>query len=326
MQEDVGKCATSATVAGMPSRVLSPSTREDKTSTASTSPSFQSASPGLKSDEFFPEEVLQNKSGTQRRRSQSFAPELISHSSSTAAAHRHSEALTSSTLGAIPPTSSPQKAQRPTSSPSPLRALAAPPAPSSYFVRQPRASGLNARSSSVRRAPASCSSHGIETLSGPPPALITQRSYTGDDSRKYTQPADPNDIIRQGPNGKFHVATRDPPTSIATDPSDKATLERSNKTNINMASTRVACDEFTVEDNLDQLTLRGVDFQNSRGSEASYQTGNESLEQHSQSSHEDLFLNLARADTAAQKEPDSSHRKQRRRVRSVFLFSRKLYL
>ena len=317
MQEDVGKCATSATIAGMPSRVLSPSTREDDTSTTSTSPSFQSASPGLNSDESTPEEASQNKSGTQRRRSQSFTPELIHHSSSTAAAHRHSEAFASSTLEAIPPTSDPQKAQRPNSSPSPLRALAAPSASSSYFVRQGRASALNARASSNRRAPASCSSHGIETLSGPPPALITQRSYTGDDSRRYTQPVEPN--------GKFHVATRDPPTSTATDPSDKATLERLDKENINMASQRVACDEFSVEENQDQLTLRAVDFQNSRGSEASYQTGNEPLEQHSQSSHEDLFLNLARADTAAQKESDSSHRTQRRRVRSFFLVSRRLY-
>ena len=324
MQEDVGKCATSATIAGMPSRVLSPSTREDESSTNSDSPSFQSASPGLNSDEFSAEEASQNKSGTQGPRSQSFAPEIIDQSSSPAASHRHSEASISSTLGAIPLTSNPHKAQRPNSSPSQLRALGAPPAPSSYFVRQPRASGLNARSSSGRRAPASRSSHGIETLSGPPPALITQRSYTGDDSRKYTQPADPNVIIHQSPNGKFHVATRDPPTTIATDSSDKATLERSNKTNVNMASTKIACDEFTLEDNQDQLTLRGVDFQNPRGSEASYQTGNEPLEQHSQSSHEDLFLNLARADTAAQKEPDSSHGKQRRRVRSFSLFLRKL--
>ena len=134
---------------------------------------------------------------------------------------------------------------------------------------------------------------------------------------------DPNDIIHQGQNGNFHVATRDPPTSIATDPSDKATLERSDRTNINMASQRVACDDFNVEDNQDQLTLRAIDFQNSGGSEASYQTGNEPLEQHSQSSHEDVFLNLARADTIAQKEPESSHTKQRRRVRSVSLFSKK---
>ena len=323
MQEDVGKCATSATIAGMPSRVLSPSTREDETSTTSTSPSYQSASPGLNSDEFSPEEALQNKSGTQRRRSQSFTPELINHSSSTAAAHRHSEASTSSTLGAISPNSTPKKVQRPNSSPSPLRALAAPPAPSSYFARQPRASGLHARSSSIRRAPASCSSHGIETLSGPPPALITQRSYTRDDLQRYTQTVDPNDIIHQGQNGKFHVATRETPTSISTDPSDKATLERSDKTDINMASQRVACDEFNVEDNQDQLTLRGVDFQKPGGSEASYQTGNEPLEQHSQSSHEDIFLNLARADTVAQREPESSHRKQRRRVRSVPYFPKK---
>ena len=92
-----------------------------------------------------------------------------------------------------------------------------------------------------------------------------------------------------------------------------------------MASTRTASDEFTVEENQDELTLRGVDFRNSRASEASYQAGNESLEPQSQSPHDDLFLNLARADTAAQKEPDSSHRNQRRRVRGDFFFSGQLY-
>ncbi|KAI9720810.1 MAG: hypothetical protein M1812_002649 [Candelaria pacifica] len=54
---------------------------------------------------------------------------------------------------------------------------------SSYFAPQPESLGLEVRSPFSKRAPASRSSHGIETSSGPPPALSTQRSYTAEASR-----------------------------------------------------------------------------------------------------------------------------------------------
>ncbi len=64
------------------------------------------------------------------------------------------------------------------------------PAPtSSYFAPQPESSGFVARSPFAKRAPASRSSHGIETSSGPPPALSTQRSYTAEAARSSNSPA-----------------------------------------------------------------------------------------------------------------------------------------
>ena len=55
----------------------------------------------------------------------------------------------------------------------------------SYFLPQPGASGFEARSPANKRAPASRSSHGIETSNGPPPALSTQRSYSTEDAWRY---------------------------------------------------------------------------------------------------------------------------------------------
>ena len=63
----------------------------------------------------------------------------------------------------------------------------------SYFLPQPGASGIEARSPANKRAPASRSSHGIETANGPPPALSTQRSpqsYSTEDSWRYPASTD----------------------------------------------------------------------------------------------------------------------------------------
>lgn len=61
----------------------------------------------------------------------------------------------------------------------------------SYFSAQPGASsGTEPRSPSYRRPPASRSSHGIETHSGPPPALSTQRSYNADPPWRNTHSSD----------------------------------------------------------------------------------------------------------------------------------------
>ena len=48
----------------------------------------------------------------------------------------------------------------------------------SYFSFQPGAPLLDTRSPAIKRPPASRSSHGVETASGPPPALSTQRTHS----------------------------------------------------------------------------------------------------------------------------------------------------
>jgi hypothetical protein len=65
--------------------------------------------------------------------------------------------------------------------------LLAPQLPSgeSYFTTQTAASGTEARSPANKRPPASRSSHGIETSTGPPPALSTQRTLTTDGAWKF---------------------------------------------------------------------------------------------------------------------------------------------
>lgn len=60
----------------------------------------------------------------------------------------------------------------------------------SYATPPLGASPASSRSAPARRQPASRSSHGIETSSGPPPALITQRSYTTEVARRRPAPAE----------------------------------------------------------------------------------------------------------------------------------------
>lgn len=297
----------------MPSRVLSQATREDEISTASTSPSYQSASPGLGTENAFPENKLQTKTGTEHLGSQSIAAEEIHLSSSTAAAHHRSEASTPPRPGAVPLVSESENDPRPASSPSSLQASAAQRSQQTtyYFARQPRASGLDARSPSTRRAPASRSSHGIETLSGPPPALITQRSYTGDNLWKYTNIVDSKEPVHQ----RATTITRDSPSLVDSDDLEQNTLQQSNEPEVDMASRRRARDRFPVEDDQGEATLRGADFQQLEEARPQDQIGHERLERQSQSSHEDLFLNLARADSTAGGDSDRPYSNQRRRVR-----------
>ena len=81
---------------------------------------------------------------------------------------------------------------RPSPSPSALRPSSVPlgSVTGSYFLPQLGASGIEARSPANKRAPASRSSHGIETSNGPPPALSTQRSYSTEDAWRYPPPID----------------------------------------------------------------------------------------------------------------------------------------
>ena len=61
----------------------------------------------------------------------------------------------------------------------------------SYFTAQPGSTSIEPRSPAQRRPPASRSSHGIETISGPPPALSTQRSYNAESPWRNPPPTDP---------------------------------------------------------------------------------------------------------------------------------------
>lgn len=306
-------CATSKSTAGMPSRVFPQDARDEETS---TSPSHQSARPRPEKKESFTTvftEELRSKSGTKDQRSQSIA-EASGFSSSTAAEHLRCETSTNSKSAVTPLGPKSRKHQRPTSSPSQLQSLAgqlSPPA-ASYFTRQPGASACDARSPFTRRAPASRSSHGIETLSGPPPALSTQRSYTAD----HAPPLDLTQPSHQARKERLASATQDTATPTAEERFEDGRPVRLDNARARMTLPKRARDSFTLEEEQDQVTLRGNDFSRSDQSDPRGQMGHDRLEKRSQASQEDLFLNMAQTDAEANGDSDPSYRKQRRRVRN----------
>ena len=297
----------------MPSRVFPQDARDEGTSRASTSPSHHPRPGSKESVSPVLTEELRSKSGTKHQRSQSIA-EATNLSSSTTAEHLHCEPSKSA---ATPLGSKSQKHQRPTSSPSQLQSLAnqlSPPS-ASYFTRQPDASGCDARSPFTRRAPASRSSHGIETLSGPPPALSTQRSYTVDSARNHAPPGDLTQTSHQTRNDEPGRAKKDATTLKAEDRFGDGRPIRLDDSKAGMALQKRARDDFTLEEEQDQVTLRGNDFSRSDQPDRRGQMGDNRLEKRSQASQEDLFLNMAQNDAAANGDADPSYQKQRRRVR-----------
>ncbi|KAL9075284.1 MAG: hypothetical protein Q9161_001661 [Pseudevernia consocians] len=188
----------------------------------------------------------------------------------------------------------------------------------SYFAPQPGASGSEARSTQNRRPPASRSSHGIETSSGPPPALSTRRSYNAE-SPWRSPPSDPRAIHPP----MVHSASIDSivrqTQGIANDHtrpnrSEGARSARPRKSSIVEGGTIAMDGRYEVqsgseEDQDSTLRINGHKARNGRHHRK------ESGQQQSQSSHEDLFLNLARADSVADDRPEPSNRSDRTRSR-----------
>ncbi|KAL9016327.1 MAG: hypothetical protein Q9185_006310 [Variospora sp. 1 TL-2023] len=188
--------------------------------------------------------------------------------------------------------------QRPTSSPSalPTATKILSPARLSHFSSHPASSGIEARSPANKRAPASRSSHGIPTTNGPPPALITQRSYQGAPWRTPlpNHPPYPPAQHSQAPESTTTLATRrngsSPKTSGAA------------KSDAMSRSTRDSYDEKEAEDDDTLRTLGGTPKSNRASLDAHDGTGRGGGydEDQSYSSHEDLFLHLARTESEAE--------------------------
>ena len=188
-----------------------------------------------------------------------------------------------------PSTSTPRPLSRgrPTSSPSTLQPapLQHSPPKGSYFSRQSTTPSTDARSPAVKRAPASRSSHGIETASGPPPALSTQRSYTAETTRSFYQPVElPKPKPTTHTAGGIDQAARPSPSSGM---SDKDVMS-------NRRSSRMSLQD---EDGDRTLTLRDGEGE---------QGGDETV-----SSQEDIFLNLAQQETAKSTLPELSGPRRR---------------
>ena len=308
------------------SRILPDDTRGDQTSTTSVLPPYQSSSqrtghtkPSLVSNS-------QTKSGTRRPQSQSSLGNQTDHPPSIPPSH-HRAAATIPVKNDIEDsqTYTPYIRQRTISSPAPLQAepsqLSAP--VGSYFEAQSGASGLEPRSPLHKRPPASRSCHGIETLSGPPPALSTHRSYQGDSAWRYTQPVDLTGLGRQGKaisSIDALVRAKQPVTDDYIDPDPNKnipSIERLLKQPM-PAMNRTALDHNVHHKDEDQgeATLRGADFP-----QLAFASAQQARPERSelQASQEDLFLNLAHADSPGEGGDENLREKQRRRVRQYFI-------
>ena len=189
----------------------------------------------------------------------------------------------------------------------------------SYFAQQPGASGVEPRSPVTRRPPASRSSHGIETSSGPPPALSTQRSYNTDSPWRIT-PSTKSKIAR--PN-----LSQRPSTSASIDFIVKQAHQSTNEDpDYSPSAARVARSKSLTHDGIgtamagryNSTRSQDEEDQNStiRMNGTTWDTDRRSMEEGLQdkpsSPNEDLFLNLARTESVVDASETSTRRERRR--------------
>lgn len=212
------------------------------------------------------------------------------------------------------------------------------PPPASYFPLPPLLPQSVPRGSVIsrvqdkrsRRAPASHSSNGIETSSGPPPALSTQRSFIADSARNPVNPTTEWALAQQelALQSTETGSTANIPTAIPTDIKESTTKPRNpraisksldesasparrippirsfrssaTRTIIEMATKGHSRYEGASEDqeNDRDATLRALEggFSDEEILEQRRQMNEQRRNVNTQPSTEDLFLNLARDD------------------------------
>ena len=197
-------------------------------------------------------------------------------------------------------------------------------AANSYFNLQSTLSGAERepRSPQQKRGPASRSSYGIETSSGPPPALSTQRTLSQDRLwRSNTSPDPPNSSQspEPQPNGAVHppfsidavlksesekTSTADQQQQLSTPPEqDQARPETEEKDEVAAMDSRFGRNSYGGNDR--DRTIRGADYMNNTETSSRDSSNEEGV-----SKNEDLFLNIAKS-TSDRRE---SGRSERRRV------------
>ena len=293
----------------MPRRVVEQSTREESPPSGSEK-SFVSAASENTSD-------WSNWSNKDFQIGQSAAglPSPPRHSAIAPAHYTSPNTTQASTTGHDLTAGLEAPSQDSSTSPTPLA-----PQSASYFAYQPGASGNEARSPQNRRPPASRSSHGIETFSGPPPALSTRRSYNAETSWRTSPTSDQRPIhppIVHSPSIDSIVRQTH---HIANDPTESknsggARSVQARKSSIVEGGTiamdgRHEVQSGSEEDQDPTLRMNGHKASNGK------HTRKESGQQPSQSSQEDLFLNLARADSVVDDGPEPSIRSERKRSRA----------
>ncbi|KAL8736871.1 MAG: hypothetical protein Q9181_002237 [Wetmoreana brouardii] len=186
--------------------------------------------------------------------------------------------------------------------------LPTPRAPS--VTSPPGPSGTEARSpaNNYKRAPASRSSHGIPTANGPPPALITQRSYHAEPWRRPSAtdpPKQPTASPHQPPTNGSRTARNSLDTRSGGDaiPTAMNGAMLGHTTTPTAPSFRYRDDPVENDD-----TIRTHHGSVSNGVKPDL--GQE--DDHTFSSNEDLFLHLARTDSEAGNVSDSTRKTGRR--------------
>ena len=185
-----------------------------------------------------------------------------------------------------------------------------------HFARQPTASSLESRSAPGRRPPASRSSHGIATSAGPPPALITQHLYN-----TRAPPASPNvnhsppaqcSSTDTGIDSAFNLAHDFSDTHSRTVTNNAIRVALSSSPANRMIQTAMETENnFEPPDEYDLDATIGINGQKSREGRHSRNGG---FRQELHNTHEDLFLNLAKADSVVDDTTDPLSRTERRRV------------
>lgn len=220
----------------------------------------------------------------------------------------------------IPRPSDTSSARRPASSPSKHSYY---PSATTHLNQQSGGFGIDPRLPPSRRQPASRSSHGIETSTGPPPALITQRSYTTDSAWKLPVPPEESPHSKIRPITQKSIDSITNSTGSTTDGNDsiidfKATSSVRRRPEMKGDKTGTVT-EFERghrgQDEDQDLTLRNFDpiasYPNFPANEkrCGRATIND-VDEQTKSSQEDLFLILARSNSLADNAKDTGERRR----------------
>ncbi|MCJ1465798.1 hypothetical protein MMC07_004417 [Pseudocyphellaria aurata] len=336
----------------VPWRVSDDVTREDegesKTETASVSPlrTHSSSSPDSETKHYSSptRQSAPKRAKSAHQQSVHQQSSSIGINSSITSHHQHRN---NSTTVSPPPTNrslgprlseipSPTS-QRPSSPPSPVPSVQSLSTghssctPSSYFASLSGAFEIDPRTPPTKRQPASRSSHGIDTATGPPPALITRRSYTAESVRKHPTPTD---VAAARPHWHHRSETEtsiDSVIHLAWPTDEKNSAEPSKATSRarreaerardNMAAATAASGKSraSLEDDQDS-TLRHLDrmvYANAAApaDEPGF-AANGHGEEPSETTQEDLLLMLARSNSVNDHATDPAAKNDRRRSRT----------
>lgn len=179
----------------------------------------------------------------------------------------------------------------------------------SYLKHQPTPTNVEPRSPPNRRAPASRSANGASTRSGPPPALITQRSYNDSPWRRHSQVEPTNTGSFESSNEGSIDFVLGQSTQNATGDMNGSGVKRDRRSRRSLDAMANSRRSTENTENDQDTTIRA----NGRHAQST------SLDLKNSRQQEDLFLNLARSDPLEDQESESMTSTNKRQVSCNFL-------